>query len=148
MGLDMYLNKHTYVGVGAGPALSITGLPEDRPIQGGRVKYIVEEVGYWRKANQVHGWFLRNVLGGDEDGWQGTCVSKDTLEELLNLCQHVLGTRKDAPKLLPIQAGFFFGSDAYDDGYFDDLELTVRILQPLVYDDCDDYAHYEYQASW
>ena len=26
-----------------------------------------EEVGYWRKANAIHGWFVRNVQNGKDD---------------------------------------------------------------------------------
>ncbi len=37
------------------------------------------EVGYWRKANQIHNWFVKNVQGGVDDcGYYG--VTKEKLE--------------------------------------------------------------------
>ena len=49
----------------------------------------MEEVGYWRKANQIHGWFVKNIQGGVDDcGYYK--VSKQDVEELLSLCNQVL----------------------------------------------------------
>ena len=48
-----------------------------------------DEIGYWRKANQIHNWFVENVQGGEDDC--GTYpVSKEQLEELLEKCEYVL----------------------------------------------------------
>ena len=41
-------------------------------------------VGYWRKANQIHDWFVRNVQSG-EDNCRDYHVSREKLEELKNL---------------------------------------------------------------
>ena len=47
---------------------------------------ITEEVGYWRKANAIHRWFVDVVQHGEDD-----CklyeVSKEQLEELLKKCK-------------------------------------------------------------
>lgn len=47
------------------------------------------EVGYWRKANQIHNWFVNNVQGGVDD-----CdyyeVSDNKLIELLERCKEVV----------------------------------------------------------
>ena len=47
-----------------------------------------EGVGYWRKANQIHNWFVENVQNGVDD-----CgcyeVTKEQLEELLKTCRIV-----------------------------------------------------------
>jgi len=55
-----------------------------------RVEYIVESVGYWRKANAIHKWFVENCVR-DTD-WQGSGVevSRTDLEVLLGLCERVL----------------------------------------------------------
>lgn len=47
-----------------------------------------KEVAYWRKANQIHKWFVDNIQNGvdDCDNYQ---VSKENLEELLNICKQV-----------------------------------------------------------
>lgn len=50
-----------------------------------------------------------------------------------------------AQRLLPTQEGFFFGSTAYDEWYFQDLELTKRIIEDALKDPDGDY---EYGSSW
>ena len=61
MGLDMYLNKRTYIGAEyehrkVKGKIEITEGEEDKPIniQFNRVSEIIERVAYWRKANQIH----------------------------------------------------------------------------------------------
>ena len=39
------------------------------------------EVCYWRKANQIHNWFVENVQDGDDD-CRDYYVSEEDLEEL------------------------------------------------------------------
>lgn len=66
----------------------------------------MEEVGYWRKANQIHGWFVENVQGGIDDcGYYK--VSKQNVEELLSLCNQVLDIFKKAtPEPGEVISGF------------------------------------------
>ena len=47
---------------------------------------ISEEVAYWRKANQIHRWFVDNIQDG-EDNCESYEVSKQQLEELLGVCE-------------------------------------------------------------
>ena len=68
MGLDMYLYKKNYIWSGdwikpeARQEVVVKKNGEvDNSIKAERVKYVVEEVGYWRKANQIHQWFVDNV---------------------------------------------------------------------------------------
>ena len=42
-------------------------------------------VAYWRKANQIHSWFVQNVQGG-EDECQPHHVSREQLRDLRDLC--------------------------------------------------------------
>lgn len=51
---------------------------------------IIEEIGYWRKANQIHNWFVENVQDGIDDCSYHNEVTKEILEELLDICQRVL----------------------------------------------------------
>lgn len=48
-----------------------------------------QEVGYWRKANQIHNWFVQNVQNGIDDCGRYE-VSKEDLIKLRNLCEKVL----------------------------------------------------------
>src|SRR5690606_27196657 len=65
------------------------------------------EVAYWRKANHIHNWFVENVQGG-VDNCEPFEVTKDKLQELLNLCQLVYTNKDKAKELMPTSGGFFF----------------------------------------
>lgn len=88
-------------------------------------------VGYWRKANAIHKWFVDNVQEGVDDCRRHP-VSIPQLEELQHTCEKVLANHELAPIYLPTQEGFFFGSTQYDDYYFEVLEKTVRIIKSLI----------------
>lgn len=91
-----------------------------------------EQIMYWRKANQIRGWFVSHniILDGDD------CVKRDVtlqnLKDLIEDCKTVLDNHSLAEELLPCTSGFFFGSDEYDEYYFDELEETVSRLQPII----------------
>ncbi len=51
---------------------------------------IMTEVGYWRKANQIHNWFVENIQNGEDDCSYHREVTKEDLEELLDVCHEVL----------------------------------------------------------
>lgn len=51
---------------------------------------IIEQVGYWRKANHIHDWFVKNVQDGEDDCRYHNEVTKEALEELLDVCETVL----------------------------------------------------------
>jgi hypothetical protein len=156
MGLDMYLSKKTYVKQWEHKGednyqVEVTqkGEPVSH-IKSERISYIEEEVGYWRKSNQIHNWFVQNVQNGIDNC--GTYfVGKEQLEELLQLCKQILANNQLAEELLPSASGFFFGSTEYDEWYFNDLTHTVQIIESLLseqnergYIDGDIYYH----SSW
>lgn len=51
---------------------------------------IMEEVGYWRKANQIHNFFVENVQDGEDDCSYHNECTKEILEDLLDRCYKVL----------------------------------------------------------
>jgi hypothetical protein len=106
---------------------------------------VIEEVGYWRKANQIHEWFVQNVQDGKDD-CQESYVSREQLEELLGVCRIVKIDKEKAEQLLPTQSGFFFGGTEYDEYYYQDIDNTIEILEEALSDEtADDFA---YRASW
>lgn len=108
---------------------------------------IFQNIVYWRKANQIHRWFVENVQN-DEDDCGMYEVSKEQLEELLNLCQTVLKNHKLAKRVLPVKEGFFFGSYEYDDWYFDDIKQTETALKKVLSEtDFDNWIVF-YASSW
>lgn len=147
MGLDMYLSRKTYVQrwehQSPDEKYLVTvergGKPTD--IDPERVTYIIEQMGYWRKANAIHRWFVENTQGG-VDECRESYVADEQLAELLDLCRRVSANHALAEELLPTQSGFFFGSTEYDEYYFQDIERTIGILDGLPDGD------YYYQSSW
>lgn len=104
-------------------------------------------VAYWRKANQVHQWFVLNC-GDGEDNCQQMYVSREQLGELLETCKSVkAGGEKVADELLPPQSGFFFGSTDIDDWYWQDIDNTIEQLEEVL-STVPEGWDFEYQASW
>lgn len=128
MGLDMFLGRMSR---NVGPSYEFS-----------------EEIGYWRKANQIHKWFVDKVQDGIDDCEFHREVTEEDLEELINTCREVLETPILAEELLPTQSGFFFGETSYDEYYFDDLKNTIEICEnALKTTDFDTQAIY-YISSW
>lgn len=139
---------------------------------------LFEQIGYWRKANHIHNWFVQNVQNGN-DNCESYEVTKEQLEELKNICEKVLeGSKlvegkivngqhlengewvnryvdgkyiKDpsvAMELLPTTSGFFFGGTDYDQWYYGDLADTVEIINEVL--STTDFEHeiVMYSSSW
>lgn len=53
---------------------------------------IIDNVGYWRKANHIHNWFVANVQDNEDDCDYHNEVTKENLEELLQICNTVLNS--------------------------------------------------------
>ena len=112
-----------------------------------RIEEVRFSVGYWRKANQIHKWFVDEVQKG-EDNCERHSVSKEQLESLRQLCKDVLKDKTQAQNLLPIQEGFFFGGDKYDEYYFQDLEDTINIIDKILKEINLEQYDIEYCSSW
>ena len=154
MGLDMYLYKKTFLHTGEwvreDKRCEVTVTEGGKPhptINPKKIEYIVEEVGYWRKANQIHQWFVENVQNG-EDNCAEYRVDSEQLRDLLNVCEDVLDDHSKAEQLLPTSSGFFFGNTDYDDYYFEQVQNTYDILMSIVSADDYDMQEYTYQSSW
>lgn len=150
MGLDMYLTRETYFMRYGDMQFDLDfGYNTDPE----KVMSITEEVGYWRKCNQIHFWFVENVQDGNDDcGRYNVDISQ--LEELLDAVNMVLKDPSKSEHLLPTQAGFFFGSTEYDDYYIDDLVYTKNMLEEIIakensLPDLDQiWVSFYYSSSW
>lgn len=140
-----------------------------------KISYIIEEVGYWRKANAIHKWFVANVQEGNDD-CKEYHVDTEAIEGLLDTVNTVLKASKlikgktvngytfdgkkeipnyqdgkviedpsTAESLLPTSSGFFFGGLEYDEYYYRDLKDTKKILEYALKHPESDYY---YQSSW
>lgn len=98
MGLDMYLYAKKYLGdwnhdkgkerTQYRQALEAAGIPDFR-CEGSPSLTVKVTVAYWRKANAIHAWFVKNVQGG-KDKCEETPVERAQLEALVNICNRVL----------------------------------------------------------
>jgi len=147
MGLDMYLTAKRYIYDFNDDGKALREQLEDLKVNDMRVKEISYEAGYWRKANQIHKWFVDNIQEG-VDNCGEYLVGITELEGLLEKVNEVLRNRDKAQEVLPTSNGFFFGSDSYGDGYFDDLIQTKAIIENVLsIDDLHQYDFY-YSSSW
>ena len=147
MGLDMYLYKKHYVQnwdhSKSKFAVTLTKNGETIPLSD--PVYIVEQAGYWRKANAIHQWFVNNVQDGKDDCGE-YYASPDKLEQLLDLCKEVVANPSEGKELLPTR--FFFGSTSYDDYYLDDIANTIKILEKALGDYENGDVSFYYHSSW
>lgn len=178
----MYLTRKVYVGAnyehrGVVAKISIKVGKRKLKIDPTKVVYVEERVGYWRKANQIHSWFVENVQYGEDD-CQPHYVGKGQIEELLSICQKIVNSTKLVPgtvvngqslengkwkdiledgriledsmlaeEYLPTQEGFFFGGTNYDEYYWQDLLDTIEICQSVL-DNWDEDTEIYYESSW
>jgi hypothetical protein len=125
MGLDMYLMQ---VQVDRNVA-------EDEffDLSKTRVENSPREIGYWRKANQIHAWMVDNIQGGKDDQ-RDYPLSIERIRLLKRICRLALDNPTLRAELLPTRSGFFFGSADYDEGYIGDLERTIKIMDRALYE--------------
>lgn len=169
MGLDSYLSVKKYVNKNNGFGETAVRRPEYDAVvnAAGLDKFVNDEsvsiyganIGvtavYWRKANQIHNWFVQNVQDG-EDECREFYVGLDKLKQLVADCADVLLHKGDhvyCDSVLPTGAGFFFGSTEYDEWYFDEVEYTYNRLSTIIAmleesAKNEEYFDVYYQSSW
>ena len=190
MGLDMYLEKcnrkmwdYRNLDINDVKVNNPTLYEELKPFIIQRGKYIhwesiFTEIGYWRKANAIHRWFVENVQNGEDD-CDYYAVSKEQIKELLEICITIKNKSKMqkgfvkngetykngmwcpcyeegeyivnpeiASELLPTQDGFFFGGTAYDQWYMENIKSTIDILTKTLEETDFDREMVVYNSSW
>lgn len=93
---------------------------------------IFEDVGYWRKANAIHAWFVDNVQNGEDD-CEPHEVSKEQLMKLYLICKTIITESELTPH--EIVTGERFNDETgeweniYVDGYIiTNPELAAKLL--------------------
>ena len=179
MGLDMYLYAEKYVSRSDEEYKAVlTTL--DTPVPFGADGFTGLSVKltalYWRKSNQIHAWFVKNVQAGKDDCGD-YYVSHAQLDDLRITCLRVLATAETTSRvevydqhvdgvglvplertvrtiknpraledLLPSRHGVFFGSTDYDEWYLQDIELTIKLIDRALA--LPDDWDLKYGSSW
>jgi len=128
MGLDMYLYRRSYVQKfdfepperQTVTTVTVGGKPHPS-IKSDRIAYVEEEVGYWRKANAIHGWFVNNVQGG-VDECEPHRVTREQLRQLLAVCKEVLDSVETVP------GEIHTGTTYYPDGRVEQHTRTGQVV--------------------
>lgn len=139
---------------------------------------IFTEIAYWRKANEIHNYFVEYAQHGVDDC--GTYdVSKKQLEDLLYKCKEVkriavlekskvvngytfqngkeipmyedgevIANADEVAAILPTRSGFFFGSTDYDKYYMEDINYTIDVLERVLTETDFDTEAVCYHSSW
>lgn len=154
------------------------GLDMDLDIRKKGTNTIVMNIGYWRKANHIHNWFVNNVQNGEDD-CNHYIVTKEQLINLLDVCKKVLEGSKlvqgkvingqtlkngewvnnyedglvvedssVAEQLLPRTSGFFFGSMQYNEWYIDDIKDTIEYINLALKSTDFENEEVVYSSSW
>ena len=91
---------------------------------------IMDQVGYWRKANAIHNWFVKNVQGCVDDCNYHREVTKMDLMCLRDICKTVLDTCK------MVDCKICVGHRSDENGnWIDILEDGQRIANPGIADE-------------
>lgn len=96
MGLDMYLSAERFLWGGGYDHPDNEVSEKISAVMGGtpgRVRRVQCEIGYWRKANAIHAWFVKNCQGG-VDECQETELCRGDLQQLLDVCKQVLAVAR------------------------------------------------------
>lgn len=146
MGLDMYLTARKYDESFEPLNKAIhSSLSETKDFDANRVEI---ELGYWRKANSIHNWFVNNVQDG-VDNCEEYYVTEDHLKDLLDRVNSILDKKSLPSETLPSLSGFFFGNTEYDYWYYSDLKHTKEILDKILSNpDLLKKWYIYYRASW
>jgi hypothetical protein len=106
------------------------------------------KVGQWRKANQIHQWFVDNAQDGEDD-CKKYYVTRGQLQELNDVCMKVCKSKDKelAEELLSPSQGFFFGSYEIDEWYWEQLEDTLMQLGRVLTTVPEEWS-FAYQSSW
>lgn len=159
MGLDQnwYREKTKYTFERESPARRKTGDGISIPwknLGGVASTATIDQIGYLRKANAIHGWIVREVAEG-VDECQRIDLEPEHIERLLADIETALKNPSQRGPLEPTQ-GFFFGGYDKDDWYIQDLKNARDILKWIQKDiersqenpEEHVYVGYYYRASW
>lgn len=157
MGLDMYLyaKKQKYASTYQRPEQCVypdvlKELEERIEKDNYKSCYFIElyQIAYWRKFNALHNWIVENKANGIDE-CQEIELGQEDIKALVDIFNEILKDHSKAKELLPTCDGFFFGTQEYDEWYFNDMQYSVDIFKKILQAmKKDEKLSLIYQASW
>ena len=152
MGLDMYLSAKKYLwslnDEDKHLQEAINELIDLEPTMRSRfrgcsllVKGIEIEAMYWRKAYEIHNWFIKEIQNGVDDCGE-YFVPHYRIQDLISLCRKAID-EKDSTLL-----GKDVTHDEGDQWFWDNLKHTVEELTIALYALPESHYSLYYQSSW
>lgn len=93
------------------------------------------ELAYWRKANQIHKWFVDNVQNGIDD-CESYELTKDVVNQLLQVCYKVKSVFDSATKIKgKVKSGQRWTNKGWEDIFVDGdvyLNLDTKLIEELL----------------
>jgi len=142
-----------------------------------RITYITQEMGYWRKFNALHGWFITNCANG-VDECQEIHVPIEKIKDVLAVLhevnnilnksalavklvknlngesyENVYDREEEVRNVLPPTQGFFFGGIEIDEWFKESVEKSIKIFTEVLEEEdiaqsYGSYNEFYYRASW
>lgn len=134
MGLDMYLNKKTYVQNWSHHknsdkhTVTVKKAGKIRnDIKPERVTNVTEQVAYWRKFNALHGWFV-NELNEGVDDCSPIHVTRENFIELLSILKNVQNVINNSKKVTKVLTDW--NNENYDYNVYECGDKINELLPP------------------
>ena len=125
MGLDMYLYASRYISGWSHRVepeyQKLIDITQLTPCKDSPSFSVEATVGYWRKANAIHSWFVKNVQEG-RDECQRAYISREKLGELRATCHKVL----DSVEM--VEGKVNEGQTLYPDGRVEEHERDGNVV--------------------
>lgn len=107
------------------------------------------QVGYFRKFNALHSYIVDKYANGEDD-CKPVFLDREDIKEILTTLKSV--NQENASEVLPTQEGFFFGSQEYDEWYFEEVKYAIDLFEKMlkVLDNSNTKKVWSayYEASW
>ena len=94
----------------------------------------------------MHSYIVREFADGEDD-CKPIFLDVEDIKKILSTLKEI--TPNNASEVLPTQTGFFFGSQDYDEWYFEDVKYAIDLFTKMldVLENKKGWSAY-YQASW
>lgn len=102
-----------------------------------KCKKVIEDAclfhcGYFRKVNFLYKYFYEDLVK------EACYITPDEVQDIITKCNDILKGDASPETTLPTTSGFFFGSTAYDEWYYEDVRDVLKTFKQLSKDTKED----------